>query len=97
MYIGAMNLNREKITMQRFYFDFISKDMNLPDEDGVELDDLAAAYARALRLVYSTMNYLEDPSERWMIHVRNERRSILLTVLSPDCRRTAACRSTHLR
>jgi hypothetical protein len=83
--------------MQRFYFDFISKDMNLPDEDGIELDGLAAAYARALRLVYSTMNYLEVPSERWVIHIRDERGSILLTVLSPDCRRTAACRSADLR
>ncbi len=82
--------------MQRFFFDFVSKEIKLPDEDGIELADLAAAYTRALRLVYSTMNYLEDPSERWMIQIRDERRSILLTVLSPDCRRTAAsCSPPH--
>jgi hypothetical protein len=90
MYINGVTINLEPTTVQRFFFDFVSKEMNLPDEDGVELDDLAAAYARALRLVYSAMNYLEDPSERWMIQIRDERRSILLTVLSPDCRRTAA-------
>ncbi len=76
--------------MQRFFFDFVSKEIRLPDDKGIELANQAAAYTRALRVVYSTMNYLEDSSERWRIQIRDERQSILLTVLSFDCRRTAA-------
>ncbi len=74
--------------MPRFFFDFISKDTKLSDGTSVEMVDLSAAYNRALRLVYSTLNYLEEPSERWMVRVRDERRSD--TSNSVNCRQTAA-------
>jgi hypothetical protein len=71
--------------LPRFYFHVSTIDAAFPDEEGVELADLAAAHACALRIMHRTM--LSDPEEQnwrgWMIKIADAKSRTLLTLLYP--------------
>jgi hypothetical protein len=71
--------------LPRFYFHVSTMDDVFPDEEGVELADLAAAHDCALRIMHRTM--LSDPEEQnwrgWMIKIADAKRRTLLTLLYP--------------
>ena len=71
--------------MPRFYFHVSTMDDVFPDEEGVELGDLAAAHDCALRIMHRTM--LSDPEEQnwrgWMIKIADAKGRTLLTLLYP--------------
>ncbi len=71
--------------MPRFYFHVSTKESVLPDEEGVELADLAAAHDCGVQIMYRTMLY--DPDEEdwrgWMIKIADTKGQTLLTLLYP--------------
>jgi len=72
-------------SLPRFYFHVSTMDDVFPDEEGVELADLAAAHDCALRIMHRTM--LSDPEEQnwrgWMIKIADAKSRTLLTLLYP--------------
>ena len=64
--------------MPRFYFHVSTIDDVFPDEEGVELADLAAAHDCALRIMHRTM--LSDPEEQnwrgWMIKIADAKNPV---------------------
>jgi Domain of unknown function (DUF6894) len=71
--------------MSRFYFHISTIEDVFPDEEGVELADLAAAHDCAMKIMYRTM--LSDPEEQdwrgWMIKIADAKCRTLLTLLYP--------------
>ena len=70
--------------MARYHFHFRHRDVVVRDEDGVELDSLAAAHARAWKLVTKTLTLVPEPSAHrdWVVEVETEGR-VQLSVLFP--------------
>jgi len=70
--------------MQRFFFDFASKDAYIRDTSGRELSDLAAAHRHAMLLI-NKMVSLDDMEWRgWSIRVIDEANQSVLSILIPD-------------
>jgi hypothetical protein len=71
--------------LPRFYFHVSAIDDMFPDEEGMELADLAAAHDCAMRLMHRTM--LFDPEQQdwrgWMIKIADAKSRTLLTLLYP--------------
>jgi hypothetical protein len=71
--------------MPRFYFHISMMNEVFPDQEGVELADLATAHDCALRIMHRTM--LSDPEEQdwrgWMIKIADAKCRTLLTLLYP--------------
>jgi hypothetical protein len=71
--------------MPRFYFHVSTTEEVVPDEQGVELADLAAAHHCAVQIMYDTILY--DPEEQdwrgWMIKITDAKCRTLLTLLYP--------------
>jgi hypothetical protein len=59
--------------MPRFYFHLTSKDSNIPDDAGKELDDLNDAYEHAWTLIYKILFHIgDDDAKTWKVVISNE-------------------------
>jgi hypothetical protein len=71
--------------MPRFYFHISTRENVFPDEQGVELADLATAHDCGTQIMHRTMLY--DPEEEdwggWMIKIADAKGRSLLTLLYP--------------
>jgi hypothetical protein len=76
--------------MPRFYFHISSRENVFPDEEGVELADLATAHDCGTQIMHRTMLY--DPEEEdwggWMIKIADAKGRSLLTLLYPGRKST---------
>jgi hypothetical protein len=72
--------------MARYCFHFTSKDHFVEDRDGVELADLAAAHAHAVKLIHQTIRNVLAGSgwDNWKIDISDESGRTPLTVLFPS-------------
>jgi hypothetical protein len=68
--------------MPRYYFHVATKTNFLPDNEGVHVQDEAAAHEYALRLIFQAMLY--DSEERdwreWRVDVVDERKTVVLNI-----------------
>jgi hypothetical protein len=70
--------------MQRFYFHIHAGDLGtIVDTEGVLLNDLSAAHQRAVRIMYQTMEAVDDPEDwrKWKVRIVDENRDVRLTLL----------------
>jgi len=70
--------------MARYYFHIIAGELGLvPDTQGAEFTDLAAAHQRAVRIMYAAFNSVDDVQDwsGWRIKVVNANGRSVLTVL----------------
>jgi len=85
--------------MHWFYFHVELFGVEIPDDRGVQLPDLAAAHACALQIMRKTMAH--DPDERnWRgstVKIADEQRRTLLTVLYHHGRTTFGKRMPQRR
>jgi hypothetical protein len=59
--------------MPRFYFNLASKDANIPDDFGKELDTLHDAYLHARKLVDKILSRLgHNDAEAWKVVILND-------------------------
>ena len=59
--------------MPRFYFNLSSKNANIPDEIGKELDTLHDAYMHARKLIKRILFRVgHDPVEAWKVVILND-------------------------
>jgi Domain of unknown function (DUF6894) len=83
--LSALPSQPRSHSLPRFYFHVSTIDDVFPDQEGVELADLAAAHDCALRIMHRTM--LSDPEEQnwrgWMIKIADAKSRTLLTLLYP--------------
>ena len=70
--------------MGRYHFHFRHRDVVVRDENGVDLESLAAAHARAWGLVMKTIMFVPDQASGrdWVVDVEFEGK-VQLTVLFP--------------
>jgi hypothetical protein len=68
--------------MNRYYFNFSSKQEKIEDQRGVDLDSIATAHSHAVALVRRTMaTFSDDLLRDWRIEITDDRGTVLLTVL----------------
>jgi uncharacterized protein DUF6894 len=61
-----------EISMPRFYFNLASKDADIPDNSGKELDTLHDAYAHARKLIDKILFRVgQDDAEAWKVVIVN--------------------------
>jgi hypothetical protein len=70
--------------MQRFFFNFTSKDGNICDNKGRELSDLATAHRHAMSLIYKMISMDDVDWTGWSISVTDASNRAVLTVLFPQ-------------
>jgi hypothetical protein len=72
--------------MSKFYFHIRAEETFIPDWEGTELPDLAAAHSHALKIIHDSMFYVSSEPiwHEWMVKVADEHRQNLLTVLFPN-------------
>ena len=59
--------------MPRFYFNLSSKNANIPDDSGKELDTLHDAYMHARKLIKRILFRVgHDPVEAWKVVILND-------------------------
>jgi hypothetical protein len=59
--------------MPRFYFNLSSKDANIPDESGKELDNLHDAYMHARKLIDKVLFRVgHQDAEAWKVVILND-------------------------
>ena len=59
--------------MPRFYFHLTSKDSNIPDDAGKELDNLNDAYEHAWTLIYKILFHVgDDNAKAWKVVISNK-------------------------
>ena len=58
--------------MPRFYFNLSSKDANIPDDSGKELDTLNDAYEHARKLIHKILFHVDhEDAEEWKVVILN--------------------------
>ena len=58
--------------MPRFYFNLSSKDANIPDDGGKELDTLNDAYEHARKLIHKILFHVDhEDAEEWKVVILN--------------------------
>lgn len=67
--------------MPRYFFHLVSPDHVVRDNDGLELDGLAAAHWRAVKLVHKMHVHLPDAGDDWRIEITDETGGKPLVVL----------------
>ena len=59
--------------MPRFYFHLRSKENNIPDDSGKELDTLIDAYEHARALIDKILFHVDhDDADRWKVVISND-------------------------
>ena len=59
--------------MPRFYFHLASKDANIPDDSGKELDTLNDAYMHAHQLIHKILFHVgHEDAEAWKVVILND-------------------------
>jgi hypothetical protein len=67
--------------MPRFYFNLSSKNANIPDDSGKELDTLHDAYMHARKLIKRILFRVgHDPVEAWKVVILNDARDAQMIV-----------------
>jgi hypothetical protein len=70
--------------MPRFYFHLTSKDSNIPDDAGKELDNLNDAYEHAWTLIYKILFHVgDDAAKAWKVVISNEEHDAQIIVPFP--------------
>jgi hypothetical protein len=72
--------------MAKFYFHISSNEVYMPDQVGVEMSDLNAAYRHALKIIHNSMLYITDELiwQGWLVKIADEDGQSLLNVLYPQ-------------
>ena len=70
--------------MQRFFFNFSSKDDTIPDTKGREFSDLAAAHRHAMLLIHKMVSLDDMDWQGWSINVTDTSNRSMLSVLFPQ-------------
>lgn len=67
--------------MPRYFFHLISSDHVLPDDQGLELAELSAAYGHGLKLQHQIRAYAQDFTTDWTIKVGDDSGATPLVIL----------------
>jgi hypothetical protein len=66
--------------MPRFYFNLSSKDTNIPDDSGKDLDTLNDAYEHARKLIHKILFYVDhEDAEEWKVIILNNEHPLMHT------------------
>jgi hypothetical protein len=68
-------------SMSRFYFNLSSKDANIPDDSGKELDTLNDAYEHARKLIHKILFHVgHEDAQEWKVVILNDERDAQMIV-----------------
>jgi hypothetical protein len=81
---AAGQLLLKEITMNRFFFNLVSKDNNILDTNGREFNDLAAAHRHAMLLINKIIFLTDEDWQGWSINVTDASNRSMLSVLFPS-------------
>ena len=71
--------------MPRYFFNLVSRDHVLPDDQGVELAELSAAHDHAIKLQHQIRVYAHDFTTDWTVKVSDDTGATPLVILPwPD-------------
>jgi hypothetical protein len=71
--------------MPRYFFHLVSTDHVLQDDEGIELEELSAAYGYGLKLQHQIRAYAQDLTTDWTVKVSDDEGATPLVILPwPD-------------